>query len=101
MNSVETSFCTLTAETFKESLDVIFQPRPSKPEIPVRKLADRSWQIYDLFNVGVRHAITLAILCDHYTNNRVLWLANHHPKKRVRKKNYRRIFRWLEREEIL
>ena len=33
-----------------------------------------------------------------YPNKRVLHLALHHPKKRVRKKNMHRIMRWIERK---
>ncbi len=32
-----------------------------------------------------------------YPNKRVLHLAMHHPKERVRKKNMHRIMRWIER----
>lgn len=32
-----------------------------------------------------------------YPKRRVVWLAFHHKKARVRKKNYRRVLRWLER----
>lgn len=32
-----------------------------------------------------------------YPNRRVVWLAFYHKKERVRKKNYRRVLRWLER----
>lgn len=32
-----------------------------------------------------------------FPNKRVVWLAFHHKKARVRKKNYRRVLRWLER----
>lgn len=33
-----------------------------------------------------------------YPNKRVVNLALHHPKERVRKKNIKRIMRWIERE---
>lgn len=33
-----------------------------------------------------------------YPNRRVVWLAFHHKRKRVRKKNKARILRWLFRE---
>ena len=32
-----------------------------------------------------------------YPNKRVLHLAKHHPKERVRKKNMRRVLKWVER----
>ena len=32
-----------------------------------------------------------------YPNKRVLHLAKHHPKERVRKKNMRRVLKWIER----
>lgn len=32
-----------------------------------------------------------------YPNNRVVWLALHHKQERVRKKNRRRILKWIER----
>lgn len=32
-----------------------------------------------------------------YPNKRVVYLALHHPKERVRKKNMHRILKWLER----
>jgi hypothetical protein len=32
-----------------------------------------------------------------YPNKRVVYLAMHHPKERVRRKNMRRIMRWIER----
>lgn len=31
-----------------------------------------------------------------YPNKRVVWLATHHPKERVRKKNRNRIFKWMK-----
>ncbi len=30
-----------------------------------------------------------------YPNKRVVWLAMHHPKERVRKKNRNRIIKWI------
>ena len=32
-----------------------------------------------------------------YPNKRVLHLAKYHPKERVRKKNMRRVLKWIER----
>lgn len=32
-----------------------------------------------------------------YPNKRIVYLALHHPKERVRKKNMRRILKWIER----
>ncbi len=32
-----------------------------------------------------------------YPNKRVVYLALHHPKERVRKKNMHRILKWIER----
>lgn len=40
--------------------------------------------------------ITDAVL-HYYPNKRVLHLALHHPKERVRKKNIHRIGRWVEK----
>lgn len=37
-----------------------------------------------------------AVLHD-YPNKRVVYLAMHHPKERVRRKNMRRIMQWIER----
>lgn len=34
-----------------------------------------------------------------YPNKRVVYLALHHPRERVRKKNMRRILKWIERGE--
>ena len=31
-----------------------------------------------------------------YPNKRVVWLATHHPKERVRKKNRNRIVKWMK-----
>jgi hypothetical protein len=33
-----------------------------------------------------------------YPNKRVVWLATHHKSARVRKKNRKRIMKWIERE---
>lgn len=32
-----------------------------------------------------------------YPNKRVLYLAKYHPKERIRKKNMRRVLKWIER----
>ena len=34
-----------------------------------------------------------------YPDNRVVWLALHHKKERIRKKNRKRILKWIERNE--
>lgn len=34
--------------------------------------------------------------CKNYPNKRVFWLALHHRRERVRKKNMRRITRWIQ-----
>ena len=36
-----------------------------------------------------------------YPNRRVVYLALHHPKERVRKKNTQRIMRWLRNEQLI
>lgn len=41
-------------------------------------------------------ALAEAIL-NSYPNKRVLHLAKYHPKERVRKKNMRRVLKWIER----
>lgn len=41
-------------------------------------------------------ALAEAIL-NSYPNKRVLHLAKYHPKERVRKKNMRRVLKWVER----
>ncbi len=39
------------------------------------------------------------IIVNCYPNKKVLHLALHHSKQRVRKKNIRRIMRWIEKGE--
>ena len=34
-----------------------------------------------------------------YPDKRIVWLALHHKKERIRKKNRRRILKWVERNE--
>lgn len=102
MNSVETSFSTITAPELK---DAVAQALHSRFVVSRRgtykNVVYRGYRIYNLFNVSVKESMAMAIVVDFYPNKRVLWLANHHPKERVRKKNYRRIFKWAERQGIL
>ncbi len=46
----------------------------------------------------VRFGVDVVKALNHYPNRRVAWLALHHPKARIRKKNLRRIIRWGNKE---
>lgn len=37
------------------------------------------------------------LILESYPNKRIVWLALHHKKERVRKKNRNRILKWIER----
>lgn len=37
------------------------------------------------------------LVLDSYPDKRILWLATHHKKERIRKKNRNRILKWIER----
>ncbi|MBR6314279.1 MAG: hypothetical protein IKR49_06555 [Clostridia bacterium] len=104
MNSVETDFRTpVTAGDLKDALDQFLYPRQVivRPRRSYMNTIYRGWRIYNMFDVNERASMAMAIVADYYPNRRVVWLADHHPKERVRKKNYRRIFKWAERQGIL
>lgn len=52
-------------------------------------IIDKTWEAFKKIMDAVLHT---------YPNKKVLHLAMRHPKERVRKKNMRRIMRWIERE---
>ena len=54
--------------------------------------------IAPMVDVSVKNLVLLwDEILKSYPNKRVVWLAFHHPKERVRKKNRNRIIKWVSK----
>lgn len=71
----------------------------------IEALGERMHDIINGFCIGfksLRKAINdihnhLTVVINSYPNKRIVYLALHHPKERVRKKNIKRILKWIEK----
>lgn len=78
-------------ENMKQVLGELFQPLYDTIHQMVENLAK-------MFGVTIPKVIELARKISSYPNKKVVHLAFHHPKARVRKKNLNRIKKWIDRK---
>lgn len=77
-----------------------------KIDLVVESLQQIVANIVEVLTPSIQEAITAinnmwrsVIEC--YPNQRVVYLALYHPKEKVRKKNTKRIMRWLRNEQLI
>lgn len=91
-----------TAEELQKTFEDLTGNKSEDFQKAVEVLQRLAQSIIEVFSPVLNSVIeAIKEICDavlhDYPNKRVVYLAMHHPKERVRRKNMRRIMRWIER----
>lgn len=82
------------AEVIEKALNDFIQSFAKVIENISKQIREAMKAIAPAFSFSLR----LAAAVQRYPNKRIAWLALHHPKAKIRKKNLRRIIRWGYKE---
>ena len=83
----------LLERTAKAAIDVVEEVVKA-----IRQIAEEIAPI--IYEFAIAASATAKNIYSQYPNRRVVWLALHHKRERVRKKNIRRIMRWVQSDIV-